>query len=137
MNYSNKTVILFDGVCNLCNKSVQYVLKRDKKKQFHFASLQSDAGQEILLHYYNKKFIKNLDSIVLVDNNKAHHKSTAILYIGKKMRFPYNIGMLFLIIPTFIRDYIYDFIAKNRYKWFGKMDSCMIPSAEVKSRFLL
>ena len=133
-NFEGKSIIFFDGVCNLCNSSVNFIIKHDKKKQFLFASLQSDAAKEILLQYNSKKI--NLDSIVLLDNGKLFEKSTAALRISKHLNNGLFLLYIFIIIPTFIRDYLYNYIAKNRYKWYGKKDSCMIPTKDLKSRFL-
>lgn len=127
-------IILFDGVCNLCNGSVQYVLKHDKKKLFRFASLQSDSGQQLLKKY--KLPYNNFNSFVLLQNEKAYLKSTAALMVAKQLRGFTQILYAFIIVPTFIRDAVYNLISKNRYKWFGKKDSCMVPTTELKSRFL-
>lgn len=131
----NTSIILFDGVCNLCNSSVQFVLKHDKKKHFLFASLQSDAATKILLQL-NEKSFKTLESIVLVENEQIYLKSTAALKIAKNLNGFIKIFYVFIIIPTPLRDYIYDFIAKNRYNWFGKRDKCMMPNKEISDRFL-
>lgn len=131
----NKQLILFDGVCNLCNSSVQFVIKRDKKDKFRYAALQSEIGLEII-NKFNIDTSKT-DSIILYSNDKGiSYKSTAALKIASKLGFPTNILSLFLIIPAIIRNVVYDFIAKNRYKWYGKKDHCMIPTPELKSKFL-
>lgn len=130
----DKQLILFDGVCNLCNASINYVIKHDKNNHFLFGALQSDIGQEII-----KKFnidTKKTDSIILYANNNVSYKSSAALKIAGKLGFPQNLITVFFIIPPFIRNWGYDIIAKNRYKWFGKQDSCMIPTAELKARFV-
>ena len=130
----DKQVILFDGVCNLCNSSVLFVIKRDKKNKFLFTALREEFGQKII-----KKFeidTTKIDSILLYKNGEIFYKSTAALMVAKNLGFPYNLGIIFFIIPPFIRNYVYDFIARNRYKWFGKKESCMIPTPELKSRFL-
>ena len=127
-------LLFFDGVCNLCNSSVQFVIKNDKKQQFLFASLQSDAAKEILLQFGETNL--NLDSIILITDDKIHSKSSAILKIFKLLGGLYTLAIIFYIIPRFIRDKVYDFVAKNRYKWYGKKDSCMIPTTEFKNRFL-
>ena len=132
----HKQLILFDGICNLCNSSVLYVIKRDKKNIFLFAPLQSDAGKQII-----QKFnidTSQVDSIILYDPEKEsiHHKSTAALKIASQLGFPTNVLAIFLVIPAFIRNWVYDFIAKNRYKWYGKKEACMIPTPELKSKFL-
>ncbi|WP_424963726.1 thiol-disulfide oxidoreductase DCC family protein [Ekhidna sp.] len=128
-----KSIILFDGVCNLCNASVQFVIKRDKKKQFLFASLQSDFAEENL----PKKYISSnaLQSIVLKDGDHIKTKSTAALTIARRLSGLWPMLYLFIIVPKFLRDWVYDIVARNRYKWFGKKDQCMIPSPELKDRF--
>ena len=136
MSNQNKFIILFDGVCNLCNTSVNFIIKKDKKNKFMFTSLQSDVAKKLLLQFNSKINDNNLDSIVLIKQNKIYYKSTAALIIGKELKFPYNLSFLFIIIPKFIRDFIYDVIAKNRYKWFGKKDTCIIPSEDELNRFL-
>lgn len=130
----DKPIILFDGICNLCNSSVQFIIKRDSKKIFLFSSLQSDAAQAILL----QNNLKNLDfnTIVLLEDGVIYEKSTAILKIIRRLSGLYKFGYVFIIVPKFIRDSVYNFISKNRYKWFGKRDSCMIPTKELKLRFL-
>lgn len=131
----HKQLILFDGVCNLCNSTVQYVIKHDKKDVFRFAALQSDIGQSIIAKYHIDPV--KTDSILLYSNeNGLKVKSTAALYIAKHLGFPNNIMVVFLMVPTFIRNSVYNYIAKNRYKWYGKKDSCMIPTPELKDKFL-
>ncbi|TXG39651.1 thiol-disulfide oxidoreductase DCC family protein [Seonamhaeicola maritimus] len=131
----SKKLILFDGVCNLCNNSVQYVIKHDKKNMFLFAPLQSKIGEEII-QAYNIDTSK-IDSILLYTPEKGiNHKSTAALKIAHQLGFPRNLMGIFFIIPPFIRNWIYDYVAKNRYKWYGKKEACMIPTPELKSKFL-
>lgn len=130
----NKSIVLFDGLCNLCNSSVRFILKHDKKEQYSFASLQSDASTKLLLHLNYKK--DDLNSIVLIEGAKVYYKSTAVLRIAKGLRPIWNCSYLFIIIPKFIRDSIYDFIAKNRYNWFGKRESCQIHNLKYKDRFI-
>jgi len=140
MNYlsmkatTKKAIIFFDGVCNLCNSSVQFVLKHDKKHHFVFAALQSDVARDILLQYPTK--ITKKDSILLIQNNKIYSESTAALLIAKQFTGFWKVLQIFWIVPKFIRDSFYQFIAKNRYRWFGKKDVCMIPSMKIKNRFL-
>ena len=130
-----KKLILFDGVCNLCNSSVQYVIKHDKKNHFLFAPLQGETGQK-LINLYNIDTSKT-DSIILYsEEHGIDFKSTAALKIGSKLGFPRNLIGLFFIVPTFFRNWLYDVIAKNRYKWFGRKDACMIPTPNLKSKFL-
>ena len=131
----NKQLILFDGVCNLCNASVQYVIKHDKNSIFMFAPLQGETGQLIIEKY--KIDTSKTDSILLyTQENAVVYKSTAALKISSKLGFPTNLLSIFLIIPAFIRNWVYDFIAKNRYKWYGKQNECMIPTESLKSKFL-
>jgi len=132
---ANKKVILFDGVCNLCNSSVLTVIKHDKKNAFIFTSLQSDAGKKII-SYLNIDISKT-DSIILYEPQLAYYiKSSAALRIVNHFGGWWKILQFFLIFPESFRNLIYDFIARNRYQWFGKKESCMIPSSELKSKFL-
>jgi predicted DCC family thiol-disulfide oxidoreductase YuxK len=131
----NKKIILFDGVCNLCNSAVQFIIKHDKKDVFRFVALQSKLGQEILTYIGIDS--KNIDSIVLYEPGLAYYyKSDAILQIAKSLNALYLLGVIFKIIPTGIRNHLYDYIARNRYKWYGKKESCMIPTPELKIKFL-
>ena len=131
----HKKLILFDGVCNLCNNSVQFVIKHDKKNIFMFTALQSETGKEII-QKFNIDTSKT-DSIVLYTPEKGiDYKSTAALKIALQLGFPINLMSVFFIIPPFIRNWVYDYIAKNRYKWYGKKEACMIPTPELKSKFL-
>jgi len=125
-------VIYFDGVCHLCNSSVKKVLRYDKKAFFYFAPLQGEYSEQHL----NSGLRDSVDSIILQINNKTYIKSTAVLHICKYLSFPLNILSVFLIIPKFIRDSIYDWVAKNRYKWFGKYETCQLPEPQHKGRFL-
>jgi predicted DCC family thiol-disulfide oxidoreductase YuxK len=130
----NGPIILFDGVCNLCSGSVQFVIKHDQEGLYKFASLQSEAGQHLLKQY--ELPLADFNSFVLIENGKAFTKSTAALMVAKKLHGAIKIMYGFIIIPSFIRDAIYNLIAANRYKWFGKKESCMIPTPALKSRFL-
>lgn len=131
----NKQLILFDGVCNLCNSSVLYVIKHDKANRFMFAPLQSDVGRQII-ERYNIDSSKT-DSILLFSEKKGLSiKSSAALHISKHLGFPRNVMPVFFIVPTFIRNWVYDYVAKNRYKWYGKKEACMIPTPELTSKFL-
>jgi predicted DCC family thiol-disulfide oxidoreductase YuxK len=129
-----KPVVLFDGVCNLCNRSIQFIIKKDKKKEFLFASLQGSTGQELL-----KKFglpANDLNSFVLIEGDTIYRRSSAALKIVNKLGGGWKLFYGFMIVPSFIRDAVYNLIAGNRYKWFGKRDECMIPTPELKERFL-
>ncbi|MBC7866074.1 MAG: thiol-disulfide oxidoreductase DCC family protein [Gloeobacteraceae cyanobacterium ES-bin-316] len=127
-------VILFDGVCNLCNESVKFVVNHDKQGLFKFASLQSEKGQQLLKQY--NLSVTEFNSFVLIQNNQAYIKSTAALMVAKQLSGVVKTLYVFRIIPTFLRDLFYNFIALNRNRWFGKKDSCMIPTADLKARFL-
>ena len=127
-------IILFDGICNLCNASVQCVIRHDSKQIFRFASLQSRFGQEILSN--NNLPVNDFNSFVLFDDSKIFTRSTAALKVARKLNGFIKLLYAFIIIPKFIRDAIYNIIAKNRYKWFGKKNECIIPTAELKSLFL-
>ncbi|USK64015.1 thiol-disulfide oxidoreductase DCC family protein [Peribacillus frigoritolerans] len=127
-------VILFDGECNFCDSSVQFIIKRDPQGLFHYASLQSEAGQELLKKY---DVPADIDSMVLIEKDKAYYKSSAALRICRRLQGAWKLLYGFIIVPSFIRNFVYDFIAKNRYKWFGKKEeSCMLPSPSVRKRFL-
>ena len=131
----NKKIILFDGVCNLCNDSVLKVIKKDTKNIFFFAALQSETGKKIINHL--KIDISKIDSIILYEPGVSYEiKSTAALRIMKGFGGIWSLTQVFLIFPEGIRNLIYDYIAKNRYKWFGKKESCMIPTPELKAKFL-
>ncbi len=134
MTGDESPIIFFDGVCNLCNRSVQIVIKNDKKKIFKFSSLQSDFAKQF---FTENNYLVKSDSIILFDQQGFHEKSAAALKIATKLRFPFPLMVIGWIFPAFIRNGVYASIAKNRYKWFGRTDSCMIPSAETRSRFLL
>ena len=127
-------VILFDGVCNLCNAAVNFVIDYDDKNIFRFASLQSDIGQQLLKA--NGLNTQEFNSFLLVQNDKILQKSTAALTVAKQLGGIWKLAAIFLIIPAFIRDMVYDSISKNRYRWFGKTESCRMPTPELKAKFL-
>ncbi len=128
-------IVLFDGVCNFCNSSVQFIIKNDPKAYFSFAPLQSEYAQNILL---NKGFeAKNFDSVVLIENDKYFTKTNAALRIARRLNGLYPLVFYaFYPIPAFLRDWIYNLIAKYRYKIWGKKETCMIPTPEIRQRFL-
>ena len=128
------SIILFDGVCNLCNGAVNFVIKRDPGNVFKFTPLQEKQG--VLLLKKHAIDAQELDSIVLVENKKVYTKSSAALRIARKMSNLWPLFFVLLIIPRFIRDGVYDFIAKNRYKWFGKKEQCIIPTPGLREKFL-
>jgi len=129
-NKMNKSVVLFDGVCNLCNASI----KRDGEARFQFASLQSSYAASL---FRKLNFDSNgVDSIVLYENGNLYVRSTAALKIAKNLSGLWKLLYIFIIVPAFIRDVVYDFIAKNRYKWFGKKEYCVVPTPDLKERFI-
>ena len=131
---TNHKIILFDGVCNLCNASVNFVIQRDKNDVFRFAALQSDIGKKYISEFNIDPL--DTDSIILIDKEKCYIKSTAALHIAKSMSGAYPLLYGFIIVPRFIRNWVYDYVAKNRYKWYGKKKNCMIPTSELQNKFL-
>ena len=130
-----KKIILFDGICNLCESSVLFVIKHDKKDIFRFVSLQSDLGKEIVKHIGLHS--KHIDSVILYEPGISYfYKSAAAIEIAKDLGGFFHLGTIFKIIPNGLRNLLYDYIAKNRYSWYGKKDSCLIPTDEIKSKFL-
>jgi predicted DCC family thiol-disulfide oxidoreductase YuxK len=127
-------VIFFDGVCNLCNRVVQFVIKKDKKKVFRFASLQGKAGQEVLRRFNLSP--DDLNSFIVLEGDRIYLRSAAALRVVKSLRGGWKLLYAGIILPRFIRDALYNWIARNRYKWYGKRNECMIPSPELKERFL-
>ena len=132
-----RPVILFDGVCNLCNSTVQWVIERDKEGRFDFASLQSDVARRELAKFIDAKDIDALpDSIVLLDSDGVHTRSTATLRILRELRSWFALLRLGVVLPRPIRDAVYDLVARNRYRWFGRRDVCMTPTTDIAARFL-
>ena len=130
---SDKNIILFDGVCNLCNGAVNFIIDRDQEGIFNFASLQSEFGQEVLAHYQLPT--DDYDSFIFLKKGKLLTRSSAALEVAKMLKgWSWLYG--FVIVPRFIRDAVYKLIANNRYKMFGKQDSCRLPTPELKSRFI-
>ena len=127
-------VLLFDGVCNLCNATVQFIINRDRNKKFRFAPLQSVIGQQAKV--LNGIPADELESVILFVEGKIYKKSDAALQIARRLDGAWPVFFIFYIVPRFLRDPIYDLVAKYRYKWFGKRDSCMVPDPDLKSRFL-
>lgn len=125
-------IILFDGVCNFCNSSVNFIIKRNKKRNLRFAPLQGKLGTELRDYY---QLPSAIDTIIYVYENQVFTKSTAVLMIARSLNFPFNLFYSLIIIPKSVRNFFYTIIAKRRYHWFGKKDSCMIPSKEVKNLF--
>ena len=127
-------VVLFDGVCNLCNGFVQFVFPRDPEGKYRFASLQSDVGRELLADHDLPT--DELESIVLIEDGEAYVKSAAVIRIAAGLGGAYRLLAPFRHVPRSVRDRVYDFVADNRYRWFGKKDRCMMPSGDVESRFI-
>lgn len=131
----NKKIILFDGICNLCDSAVQFIIKNDKKDLFRFVAIQSDLGKEIC-NYIGVDQSK-IDSIILYHPGVAYYyKSSAVIEIAEDLGGIYSVLSMFKIFPEKLRNIIYNYIAKNRYKWYGKKESCMIPTLELKAKFL-
>lgn len=130
----DRPVVLFDGICNLCNSSVRFILKHDTREQFLFSSLQSDASKKLLLHLNYK--IRQMNSILLVENGEIHEKTDAVLKIASGLRFPWHLATVFRIVPRKLRDNIYDYVARNRYKWFGKKDRCTYSMRANENMFI-
>ena len=126
-------VILFDGVCNFCNGAVNFIIRHDGEKRFKFTPLQSEIGREISAKY---GIGGDVDSIILVENDKAYTHSTAGLRIAKALGGMWSLGYVFIIVPAVIRDYCYKLFAKNRYRLFGRTEACMLPTPDVRERFL-
>jgi predicted DCC family thiol-disulfide oxidoreductase YuxK len=130
MEQKHLKILLFDGECNLCNSTVQFVIERDKKAKIKFTSLQSEAGQKIMQqHKIPKEYI---DSILYFENETVYYKSTAALKLFRNLDGILSFTYVFILIPTFIRNIVYDFIARNRIKWFGKAETCWIMTPELK-----
>ncbi|WP_047983065.1 thiol-disulfide oxidoreductase DCC family protein [Ornithinibacillus californiensis] len=126
-------IILFDGVCNFCNSSVQFIIKRDPNGLYKFASLQSTTGERLKKE---NEIPEDLDSFIYLEGNNVFDKSTAVLKVCKGLKGLWKLCYIFIVIPKPLRDVVYKWIARNRYKWFGKRDSCMLPTPEQRNRFL-
>jgi len=131
---NEKGIVLFDGVCHLCDGAVRFILKRERAAELKFAPLQSDSGKSLLQKYgYPPDY---LDGLILIEGNRAHDRSSACLRIAGKLNFPWRLLFPLLIIPKPLRDFIYGNIAAVRYRWFGKKESCSLPQVEDQARFL-
>lgn len=129
-----EAIIFFDGVCNLCNASIQFIIRKDKKAYFSFAPLQGKKAQEILPAHLSSKNM--MSSILLLKDGELYHRSAAVLEICRHLQLPLPLLYGFIIVPTFIRNWVYNAVARNRYKWFGKRNECMVPTKEITERFL-
>ena len=130
----NNDVILFDGVCNLCSSTVQFVIRHDKKNRYKFASLQSGYGQR-LMQQFNLP-VDELNSFILFENGSIYAKSTGALKVARHLNGAWPLLYGFLIIPKFIRDAVYSYVARHRYKWFGRKDACWVPTPALKEKFI-
>ena len=130
----NAPVVLFDGVCNLCNWLVRFIIARDPRGQFRFASLQSPAAAALLNGRLQHGPLP--DSVVLVDGDHIYTQSTAALRVARGLGFPWNLSYVFIVVPLPLRDIVYAWVARNRYGWFGKRDVCMVPTPDLRARFL-
>ncbi len=128
------SIVLFDGVCNFCNRSVNAIIRRDERGYFRFAALQSDVGAELQQRYGLDP--KAFDTLVLIEGGKVYTKSTAALRIARRLRWPWPALYAHVAVPRPARDFVYDWFARRRYRWFGKRDECMVPSPEARERFL-
>ena len=127
-------IVLFDGVCNFCNGTVNFIMDKDKKRVFKFAALQSEAGQRLLGRFGLKQ--SDFDTIILIEGERCYERSAAVLRIAKGLGGIWKIFYVLIVIPSFVRDFFYDIIARNRYRWFGRNDECRVPTAEERERFL-
>ena len=131
---SGKAIVLFDGVCNFCNGTVNFIIRHDRADRFRFAALQSEIGQR-LLRQYNLN-APGVDSVILIENGRAFTHSTAALKIAGKLDGGWGVFIIFQFVPQVVRDFFYRLFARNRYRLFGKKDVCMMPTPEIKARFL-
>ncbi|WFA82798.1 thiol-disulfide oxidoreductase DCC family protein [Paenibacillus amylolyticus] len=127
-------IVLVDGVCHFCQGLTKWIIKRDPEGKYHFASLQSDVAKELLAK--GNLSTDSMDTFVLIENGKYYTRSTAALRLAKGLKFPYPLLYVFIIIPKYIRNAVYNWVARNRYRWFGKDEACMLPTPEIKDRFL-
>jgi predicted DCC family thiol-disulfide oxidoreductase YuxK len=130
----DSSVVLFDGVCNLCNAAVRFVIDRDPNARFRFAALDSEAARALLQTAPLPAAL--LDSIVLVEEEGVFTRSDAALRIARRLTFPWPLAYVFILVPRVLRDALYDWIARHRYRWFGRRETCMLPTPELKGRFL-
>lgn len=128
-------IILFDGVCNFCNSSVNFVIEHDKAGYFKFAPLQSEIGESLIKEHGIDP--TRTDSVILVEDGKAYLHSTAALRIARKLDGMWSLAYVFIVIPRPIRNVFYKLFAKNRYRLFGKQDACMMPTPDVRARFIV
>ena len=134
MNTSEHPIVLFDGVCNLCNNSVQFLIQRDPQARLRFTSLQSEAGQKLQAeHGINPE---SLDSMLLVEGGRLYRESDASLRMARYLKGAWPLLGAFRIVPRPLRNLVYRWVARNRYRWFGKTEACWLPTPELRARFL-
>ena len=129
-------IVLFDGVCNLCHGAVQFIIDRDPKGRFHFASLQSERGHALLREHGVAPVTGDPDTIYLIEDGRLFDRSTAALRIARRLAFPWWLGAAGLVLPRALRDVAYRFVARNRYRWFGRTNECRVPTPELRARML-
>lgn len=127
-------VIFFDGVCNLCNASINYVIDHDPKGYFKLCAIQSEKGEDFLKNYNLTP--KEVKTVILFENNRLYTRSVAALKIAKRLKGPVKLTWIFILVPRFLRDPVYNYIARNRYRWFGKREQCRVPTPEIRNRFI-
>jgi len=127
-------IVLIDGVCHMCQGLTQFIIRRDPRGVFRFASLQSEIGQELLRQGGMSE--SSIDTMVLIEDGKYYTRSTGALRIARRLRFPWSLSYVFILIPPFLRNLVYRWVARNRYRWFGQSSECMIPTPEIRRRFL-
>ncbi|MDQ3110919.1 MAG: DCC1-like thiol-disulfide oxidoreductase family protein [Bacteroidota bacterium] len=131
---NSHAIVMFDGVCNFCNDRINFIIRHDKKDYFRFVTLQSDLGKKILADH--GIVMPDPDTFILVENGKTYDRTTAALRIVKSLEGLWPALYVFIIVPAFLRDIVYKVVAKNRYKWWGERESCMIPTPEIRKKFL-
>ena len=134
MGSAAETIVLFDGVCNLCNGLVQFLLRRDRRRRLRFTALQSDAGRALLEEYGMST--ETLETIVVLEGGRARVRSDAALFLARRLPWPWPLLAAFILLPRPLRDALYGIVARHRYRWFGRRESCTLPSAETADRFL-
>jgi predicted DCC family thiol-disulfide oxidoreductase YuxK len=130
------SIVLFDGVCNLCNASVQFIAARDPRQRFRFASLQSEVGRGLLAEHGVAVPEGDPDSVILLEGGRVYERSTAALRIARRLSSPVRVLWLGIVLPRVFRDLVYRFVARHRYRWFGKSDTCAMPTPSMRARFL-
>ncbi|MDX1439411.1 MAG: thiol-disulfide oxidoreductase DCC family protein [Rubricoccaceae bacterium] len=130
----SEPIVLFDGVCNLCNNAVDFIIKRDRNEQFKFASLQSETGEDLARRHGID--VSKTNSVVLIDGGQAYVRSAAALKIAKKLDAAWPLMYVFILVPRHIRDFVYDWVARHRYNWFGRRETCRLPTPEEQARFV-